>query len=74
MLLALSMRNNLISALFLSGELDQGKQQWHYDNLIQEIPLCVTMKCFFNYFRMVPSMFDELPRLVGPSRVKKTTN
>ena len=29
---------------------------------------------FFNYFRMVPSMFDELLRLVGPSLVKKTTN
>ena len=29
---------------------------------------------FFNYFRMIPSMFDELLRLVGPSVVKKATN
>ena len=29
---------------------------------------------FFNDFRMVPSMFDELLRSVGPSVVKKTTN
>ena len=54
-LLALSMRNNLISALLLSGELDQGKSTWvrkiwkqrkHYANLIQEMRLRVTMKCF----------------------------
>ena len=61
-LLTLSMRNKLpllfISALLLSGELDQGKSTWvtkigkqhmqqrHYDNLIQEMRLRVTMKCF----------------------------
>ena len=29
---------------------------------------------FLNYFRMLPSRFGELLRLVGPSPVKKTTN
>ena len=79
------MRNNLISALLLSDELDQGKSTWvrkvwkqrkqqgHYDTLIQEMRLR-DHEMFFNYFRMVPSMFDELLRLVGPSLVKKTTN
>ena len=79
------MRNNLISALLLSGELDQGKSTWvrkiwkqrkqqgHYDNLIQEMRLR-DHEFFLNYFRMVPSMFDELLRLVGLSLVKKTTN
>ena len=29
---------------------------------------------YFNYFRMLPSTFDDLLGLVGPSLVRKTTN
>ncbi len=51
----------------------QRKLQGHHDNLIQEMRL-QDHTMHFNYFRMLPSTFDHLVRLVGPSLVKQRTN
>ena len=45
----------------------------HYHNLVQEMRL-KDHSIHFNYLRMLPSTFDDLLHLVGPSLVKGTTN
>ena len=46
------------------------KLQGHHSNLIKEMRL-KDHTMLFNYFRMLPSIFDELLSLVGPSIVRK---
>eukprot|EP00795_Rhopilema_esculentum_P006251 gene6252-11663_t len=80
-LLALAYRNRLIALNLL----EKGKrkrsswvrelwkyreQQGHFDNLVQEMRLN-DHSMHFNFFRMLPSTFDDLLKLVGPALLKK---
>ncbi|XP_065060189.1 uncharacterized protein LOC135687536 [Rhopilema esculentum] len=83
-LIALALQNQAI-ALTLLRERKKRRSVWvrklckererqgHYDNLIQEMRV-QDHSMYFNYFRMLPSTFDDLLGLVGPSLVRKTTN
>ena len=83
-LIALALQNQAI-ALTLLRERKKQRSVWvrkswkererqgHYDNLIQEMRL-QDHSMYFNYFRMLPSTFDDLLGFVGPSLVRKTTN
>ena len=75
-LLALAYRNRLTALLLLQISKKKRscwvrklwqyrKQQGHFDNLVQEIRL-YDHSVHFNYFRMLPSTFDDLLRLVQP--------
>ena len=82
-LLALAHRNRLIAMTLLQVENNQRthwvrklwqsrEEQGHYNNLIQEMRL-YDHSMHFNYFRMLPSTFDDLLRLIGPTLIKKTS-
>ena len=82
-LLALAYRNRLIALTLLEMENNQRthwvrklwqtrEEQGHYNNLIQEMRLH-DHSMHFNYLRMLPSTFDDLLRLIGPTLVKKTS-
>ena len=84
MILALALQNQVIALLLFQKEKKkrsvwvhelwkQRKLQGHHDNLIKEMRL-KDHTTHFNYFRMLPSMFDELLSLVGPSIVRKGSN
>ena len=84
MLLALALQNQVIALVLLQKQKKkrsvwvhelrkERKVQGHHDNLIKEMRL-KDHTMHFNYFRMLPSMFDELLSLVGPSIVRKGSN
>eukprot|EP00795_Rhopilema_esculentum_P010074 gene10074-18721_t len=80
-LLALAYRNRLIALNLLEkGKIKRSfwvrelwkyrEQQGHFDNLVQEMRLN-DHSMHFNFFRMLPSTFDDLLKLVGPALLKK---
>ena len=76
-LLALALQSQVIAAVLLNKKQNRRRawvrrlwkareQQGHYTNLIAEMRL-EDHSMHFNYFRMLPSTFDDLLHLVGPS-------
>ena len=80
-LLAVAYRNRLVALALLQVEENERsewvnklwqsrEEQGHYNNLIKEMRL-YDHSMHFNYFRMLPSTFDDLLRLIGPTLVKR---
>ena len=83
-LIALALQNQAVALLLLSKNKNrrlawvrqlwrERERQGHYYNLIEEMRL-QDHSMFFNYFRVLPSTFDDLLRLVGPSLTRKTSH
>ena len=81
MLIALALQNQLIAAFLLKKKQSKRRvwvrrlwkgrdRQGHYSNLIMEMIL-QDHTMHFSYFRMLPSIFDDLLHLVGPSLTKQ---
>eukprot|EP00795_Rhopilema_esculentum_P008700 gene8700-14721_t len=83
-LLALALQTQAIAATLLKRKEKKTRSVWvrklwknreqqgHYNNLIAEMRL-QDHSMHFNYFRMLPSTFDDLLHLVGPSLVRQRT-
>ena len=80
-LVALALQNQLLAAVLLKKKQSKRRvwvrrlweareRQGHYSNLITEMRL-QDHTMHFNYFRMLPSVFDDLLNLVGPSLTKQ---
>eukprot|EP00795_Rhopilema_esculentum_P010219 gene10219-18903_t len=83
-LLALALQTQAIAATLLKRKEKKARSVWvrklwknqqqqgHYNNLIAEMRL-QDHSMHFNYFRMLPSTFDDLLHLAGPSLVRQRT-
>ena len=80
-LVALALQNQLLAAVLLKKKQSKRRvwvrrlweareRQGHYSKLITEMRL-QDHTMHFNYFRMLPSVFDDLLNLVGPSLTKQ---